>query len=203
MSYDILKDGRERCQDCSATSVGTVKEFRTLYKRILNDMEAYYGININVPITVRMVNTRELQRILKRKFKATPQYDGRCVGVAIKSASGYTLVVENGSPKLNAMETISHELTHIWQYMNWDKAVLSQYKREAELLLYEGMAEWASIQYMILVGEEEYAKRQEKLTLTRQDEYGIGFALYLKQYPLTWGQRITKDTPFKLPRKPL
>lgn len=203
MKYETLNDGRERCQDCSATAISTVEQFRDLYKKIINDMESYYGISINVPVKVEMVNARKLARIVKQKFTVTSGYDGRCVGVAIKSGSGYTLVIENGAPKGRATETIAHELTHIWQYTQWDNKVLNQYPKKMKLLLYEGMAEWASIQYLMLIGEVELAKREEICTLQRKDEYGYGLQLYLKKYPFSKGQHISKDTPFNHPQKPL
>ncbi|MBP3468892.1 MAG: hypothetical protein J6K26_05180 [Lachnospiraceae bacterium] len=56
--------------------------------------------------------------------------DGRTLGFAQKDASGYSLYIENGSPRLAAMATIAHELTHIWQYQNWDdKAIIAAYVR--------------------------------------------------------------------------
>jgi hypothetical protein len=36
------------------------------------------------------------------------------LGVAIKDRSGYTLLVENGSPRMASILTMAHELTHIW-----------------------------------------------------------------------------------------
>ena len=58
------------------------------------------------------------------------------------------------------------------------------------------MAKWAEIQYLMLMNEKSYAKRQEITTILRDDEYGRGFILYAKKYPLSEGSNVTK-TPFK------
>ncbi len=51
------------------------------------------------------------------------------------------------------------------------------------LEVYEGMAKWAEIQYLMLMNEKSYAKRQEITTRMRDDEYGRGFIIYTEKYP--------------------
>ena len=71
------------------------------------------------------------------------------------------------------------------------------------LLIYEGMAKWAEIQYLYLIGETNAAKREEYITRNRQDEYGVGFRLYEDQYPLSREAMACDDTPFLPDRYPL
>ena len=40
------------------------------------------------------------------------------------------------------------------------------------------------------------AKREESITRSRQDEYGIGFCLYEEHYPLTREVMTCEETPF-------
>ena len=97
-----------------------------------------------------------------------------------------------------------HEMTHIWQYLNWDdKQIASIYGMNdascsgiARDIVYEGMAMWASIQYLYQIGETFYAMQQETLAETRQDVYGIGFRLYQEQYPLVKDSSLLKYSPF-------
>lgn len=195
--YTMLKDGRERCNRCSMTAVKKVDDFRALYKTVLRNMEAFYGIKLNVAVRVRTTNAKKIAKHVGVRFVATPGFDGRVLGFAKKDKSGYSLYIENGSPKLAAAATIAHELTHIWQYLNWDDAELTKkYGKKRMLEVYEGMAKWAEIQYLMLLNEKAYAKRQEITTRLRDDEYGRGFLAYVEKYPLTDGSKVGQ-TPFK------
>lgn len=202
--YEILEDGRERCMNCSFTAVKTEKEFVEIYEDVLDSMQSYFGIRINVPITVKMVNARRLHKALGKTFVPTGKADGRILGVAISDRSGYSLLLENGAPRISSMMTIAHELTHIWQYMNWDrKAISRKYGRNNETLIYEGMAKWVEIQYTYLINEAVSAKREEIITRLREDEYGKGFRIYESQYPLTEGTVLKRETPFMHKEDPI
>lgn len=195
--YELLKDGRERCNRCSMTAIKKVDDFKTLYKNVLRNMEAFYGIKLNVAVKVRTTNAKRIAKHVGMEFVATPGFDGRVLGFAKKDKTGYSLYIENGSPKLAATATIAHELTHIWQYVNWnDNELAEKYGKQNMLEVYEGMAKWAEIQYLMLMNEKAYAKRQEITTILRNDEYGRGFILYAKKYPLTEDSNVIK-TPFK------
>lgn len=195
--YEVLKDGRERCNRCSMTAVKTVEEFRELYRTVVRNMETFYGIKLNVAVKVRMTNAKQIAKHTGVKFTPTPGFDGRVLGFARRDKTGYSLYMENGAPKLAATATIAHELTHIWQYLNWnDKELIKLYGKENMLEVYEGMAKWAEIQYLMLLNETAYAKRQEITTRLRDDEYGRGFILYAEKYPLTCGTSVAR-TPFK------
>ncbi len=197
--YDVLNDGRERCTICGQSIVKTEEEFVRLYKIVLENLSSFYGIRIQVPIRVRMVNSKTLHRKLGEAFVPTNGFDGRVLGVAIrdKREDSYTIYLENGSPRMMSVMTMAHELTHIWQYVNWDdKKLVERYGANLRLEIYEGMAKWVEIQYAALIGEAATAKREELITIHRDDEYGRGFIRYLQQYPLSYhGQPA--DTPFK------
>lgn len=196
--YDVLKDGRERCNHCSATALRTGEEFKEVYKIVLRNMEIFYGIKINAAIKVRMTDAKTIAKHFGEDFVPTPGADGRTLGFAKKDASGYSIYIENGSPRLAAMATLAHELTHIWQYQNWDeKAVISAYGAENRLEVYEGMAKWVEIQYLLYLNEIAYGKREQIRTMLRKDEYGRGFIQYLKKYSLSYEQE-KKRTPFQV-----
>ncbi len=202
--YEVLSDGRERCMTCGRSSVKTAQEFDKLYRSIARNMEAFYGARIQAPVKVKMVNSKQLHKRLGHTFVPTGKYDGRILGVAIKDREGYSILVENGAPRMSSIMTIAHELTHIWQYLHWNgKAITKKYGPEQELEVYEGMAKWAEIQYAYLLGEPAAAKREEISARMREDEYGRGFRAYVAKYPLSTGTHLEYATPFDKPDEPL
>lgn len=204
VEYETLADGRDRCLRCGKTAIKTGDEFRKIFEDVKRNMESFFGIKMNVGIKVEMVNSKTLHKRLGKAFIPTPKSDGRVLGVAINDKQGYTLLVENGSPRMASMLTMAHELTHIWQYVNWnDKAIRKKYGRKLNLQIYEGMAKWVEIQYAYLINEPATAKREEIITFYREDEYGYGFMRYRANYPFSVGTVITKATPFMNVETPL
>lgn len=197
VEYDIISDGRERCNECSRTVLNTLDEFNDAFVEVRRNMEAMFGIRILASIDVKTMDARKLARKLRIKFSPTPGFDGRVLGVAINEHGTYRLYVENQSPYLNAVATIAHELTHIWQYVNWNrKAIRKKYGKKLELCIYEGMAKWVEIQYLYFINEPDRAYRELCATLMRDDEYGNGLKLYLSEYDLSKGVNIDIKTPF-------
>lgn len=195
--YEVLSDGRERCMSCGNSAVKTVEEFSRIFNDVLRNMEAFFGIKINTGIRVEMTTAKKIAKETGTTFVSTDGFDSRAVGVAIHDSAGYRLLIENGTPRISAMVTIAHELTHIWQYLNWNRSeIINKYGAANEKLIYEGMAMWVEIQYAMLINEKAFAKRDEIITSTRDDEYGRGFLLYLSQYPFSQGSYIDKPTPF-------
>lgn len=204
VEYETLADGRDRCLSCGRTAIRTADEFRKIFEDVKRNMESFFGIRINAGIRVETVNSKTLHKRLGKAFVPTPKSDGRVLGVAINDKNGYTLLVENGSPRMASMLTMAHELTHIWQYLNWsDKAIRKKYGKKMSLEIYEGMAKWVEIQYAYLINEPITAKREEIITSHRDDEYGHGFLRYRANYPFSTGTVITKRTPFMNAETPL
>lgn len=204
VEFETLSDGRDRCLSCGKTAIKTGAEFRKIFEDVKRNLESFFGIRIDVGVKVEMVNSRTLHKRLGKAFIPTPKSDGRVLGVAISDKNGYTLLVENGSPRMASMLTMAHELTHIWQYINWnDKAIRKKYGRKMRLEIYEGMAKWVEIQYAYLINEPATAKREEIITSYRNDEYGRGFLRYRANYPFSLGTVITKATPFMNVETPL
>lgn len=197
VEYETLSDGRDRCIACGRTAIKTAEEFRRIFEDVKRNMESFFGIKINVGVRVEMVNSRSLHKRLGQTFIPTPKSDPRILGVAVNDKNGYSLYIENGAPRMASMLTMVHELTHIWQYINWDdKAIVQKYGKKMRLEIYEGMAKWVEIQYAYLINEQTTAKREEIITSYRDDEYGRGFLRYHANYPFSTGTVMTKPTPF-------
>ena len=204
VSYEQLNDGRIRCNDCSASAITTLADFKELFYRCLGLMEDFFDIRFRVPIGVKTTDAREVTKCAGAVFRPSKDVAARVLGFAQKKNGKYNLVIENGSPRRAAIDTTVHELTHIWQYLNWnDNDVLRIYKmgnractQRARAIVYEGMAMWTSIQYLYQIGETFYAAEQEALAESRQDVYGVGFRLYRERYPFVKDSSILKYTPF-------
>lgn len=204
VEYETLADGRDRCMICGRTAIKTEEEFKKIFQDVKRNMESFFGIRFDADIRIEMVNSQTLHKRLGKAFIPTPAADGRVLGVAISDRNGYTLLVENGSPRMASMLTMAHELTHIWQYINWDdKKIRRKYGNHLRLQIYEGMAKWVEIQYAYLINEPAVAKREEIITSYRQDEYGFGFLRYRANYPFSTGTVITRPTPFMNLEDPL
>lgn len=199
-----LPDGRMRCTTCSNTVVKTKAEVEALCKRVITNMDSFFGATIDVPVSIEVVDERKLKKKIGVPLGTRDSQSVLILGVAINKKKKYSIILENGAPRISLIATFAHELTHIWQYTHWDnKKDFKKCPASKRLLIYEGMAKWAEIQYLYLIGETNVAKREEYITRNRQDEYGIGFCLYEDQYPLSREAMSCEDTPFISDRYPL
>ena len=58
------------------------------------------------------------------------------------------------------------------------------------------MAVWASVQLLYAIGETDFAREQEMIYASRQDEYGDGFRLYREKYGFVTNGDAPANTPF-------
>ena len=101
------------------------------------------------------------------------------------------------SPRTAAITTIAHELTHVWQYGNWAEGTLATRYGAANLpAVYEGMASWVEIQYLLFVRDFDRAQREEYYLRNRDDIYGDGFRNFVEKYPLRMDGETQIDSPF-------
>lgn len=198
--YDILKDGRERCPACSSEAVKSRRQFKKVYAETLEEMQQIFDIKIECPVKVRMVNARKVNDIPGEKWEPTPRFDGRVLGYAQRSRDGYKLLVENGAPLWKMKSTLVHELTHIWQYINWEEAEMKKHFQNSDErdLNMEGMAVWTEVQYLISMGEKERAIRYKRNRDADPSVYGVGMKRFLSKYPIKEVSALKdKKTPFK------
>lgn len=204
VSYEKLNDGRVRCNDCTSSAITTAEEFQELFHLCLSMMENFYDIRFRVPMRVKMTDAKTVARGFGRVFVPTTGVTPRVLGYAQRKNGSYSILIENGSPRLASIDTIVHEMTHIWQYTNWnDHEINSIYGMpekpctgRANDIVYEGMAMWASIQYLYLIGETYFAAQQEADAESRADAYGLGFRLYRERYPFVKDSGMVKYSPF-------
>ena len=204
VDYYKLKDGRVRCGLCSRSLVKSEEQLRDIYDRIKTNMELFFEINLRDDVSVHFIDEKKLK---KKAGLSIGEWDDKSIlilGLAVceKKNDSLSVYVENSSPRISVIATFAHELTHIWQYTNWDEEKGKKKKRHSKdaqkerLEKYEGMAKWVEIQYLYLIGETKAAAREEKYTLMRMDEYGLGFRKYLTEYPLVKEAMTKVRTPF-------
>ena len=198
-----LPDGRIRCTSCNNTVVKTKSEMEALCQRVVANMESFFGATIDVPVSIEIMESRKLKRRLGHPIGVADNESILILGVAINKKKKYSIILENGAPRISLIATFAHELTHIWQYTHWDnKKNFKKCSKSKRLLIYEGMAKWAEIQYLYLIGETAVARREEYRTRKRLDEYGIGFRLYEDRYPVSREAMSCEETPFTPDRYP-
>jgi len=199
-----LPDGRVRCTTCSNTIIKTKAEIEELFERVIDNLETFFGATIDVPISIEVTDERKLKKKVGVPLGTKDDQSILILGVAISKKKKYSIILENGAPRISLIATFAHELTHIWQYTHWDNnKKFKDCPKDKRLLIYEGMAKWAEIQYLYLVGETAVAKREEYITRNREDEYGVGFCMYEDVYPLSRETMTCEETPFTPDKYPI
>lgn len=195
--YERINDGRVRCQDCASTAIESYEEFKKILDEVLHLMECFFKFELNIPITIKVTDAKTVARGAGSVFRPSNKKTARVLGYARRRGNVYEMVVENGCPRNAFIDTMVHELTHIWQYINWkEREIISLYGKENEDYVYEGMAVWTSVQYLYQIGEKSFARLQEMIARQRGDTYGVGFNLYESKYPLEKSRALLVYTPF-------
>ncbi len=165
-----LPDGRERCQTCTGQAVDTVKGLKKVYKEARAFLTGRFDLKLTRDIDIRFANPQEIAAAHGGTFLPTADFDERAIGLAIQDGPGhYAILIENGQPYHLMLETVAHELTHIWQFDHLD---VQRMHAEHGLLLIEGHALWAGLQCLEAKGiAKEHIARQ----VARNDVYGAGY----------------------------
>jgi hypothetical protein len=199
-----MRDGRMRCTTCSNTVLKTKAEVEQICRRVLDNLNNFFGASIDVPIAIEVTEERKLKKKIGVPLGTRDGQSILVLGVAVNKKGKYSIILENGAPRISVIATLAHELTHIWQYTHWDnRKNFPECPKNKRLLIYEGMAKWVEIQYLYLIGETNVAKREEFITRNRQDEYGLGFLMYEDQYPLSREAMSSDSTPFTTDSYPI
>ena len=197
VSYEKINDGRIRCNECSASAIDSVDEFRELFYQLMEMMQSFYDIRMRVPVSIVVTDIETIRNGKKHLFKESRNSQYIKVGYAKRTKDMYSIEIESGCPRLVAIETIIHELTHIWQKTNWsDSRINSRYGLGNRNMIYEGMANWTAIQFLYMIGEAYYATKREQYLLQRQDSEGEGFRNYCLRYPFVKDSSYVVRSPF-------
>ena len=143
----LLKDGRLRCEDCSAQAVDTVEEARQVYEECRSFLQQEFKAPIRPDVHVKMVSSDEMKQASGALFD--PSGPSTVIGLAIlKEDRTIEVLIEEGNLRIPLYQTMLHELTHVWQYDNLD----IRYLTTEEL---EGMTTWVELYFLDFIGHEE------------------------------------------------
>ena len=170
IDFDQLADGRNRCLRCSKDAIKgeNLPEVQELLHTVLDNMRKRYGFEYRESIAVKIVSADVLAQSVGYVFVPGDGVDPRAVGVAIQSESGFTILIENGSPRASFIMTASHELTHIWQYEN----AINLNDSHTELV--EGQATLIELDYARSFGYRKAAEGLERSRANAKDLYYRG-----------------------------
>ena len=196
--FDVTKDGCQRCKECKKTGINSLITFNKIYYEVRNKINKLFDIKINVPIKVRTANAKQMAELRGKQFIPTNSFDKRSPAFATSSSKGYYMYFEKGFQKIDVIASIVHELTHIWQFVNWNWTDLkNEYGEDDYKIVAEGMAVWATIQYLTFIKEHERAKKEENYILKLDDEYGWGYKNYINVFSIVDNPNNLVDSPFK------
>jgi hypothetical protein len=186
--FERMEDGRERCTQCKASAVDSVREL----KQVFEEARQFFARELRHPlrrgIQVRFASSQEVQEAAGQRFLPSAEFDDRVIGVARRTGTDFEILIEKGHPRHRTLGTIVHELTHIWQFRHLDYQRL---KAEHDLLLIEGHAQWAELNCLERKGLAPEYREQEA---NRGDVYGHGHRMVLE-----WQSRFSDlGNPFDI-----
>lgn len=161
-------DGRHICNICRGQAVTSVREAQKLMEEVAGHMRAY-GLNIDTDLVrLHMVGLTQMQ-----------QWSGK----AAHNLTGYTDYVETwrafskdrqvdvyvlyGMPRMDVINTLAHELTHVWQFVHG--------KLRNDRAFSEGSCNYAAYLVLERYDDREAAYLQNNMLEDRDAVYGDGF----------------------------
>lgn len=172
------RDGREMCGNCHDHIKSQAEEIETILTRIRNRMIDSYHIKLSSDIHVKFQSKDAIERA------AGKVNGGRIMG--FYNHDNKQLWIERKGPEVSMQSTMSHELTHAWQFAELDMIklgkALRKYSRQKKKLLLEGHAVYVQIEVMEIIGEPHFAQRLKEEYLLREDAYGKGYRLFDEYY---------------------
>lgn len=170
-----LSDGRILCTYCNETAVLTKEQANTLYQQMKMMVERLYGLSLNVPTGLALVDRNQLARVIQRQEEAKlpqgearPELDpSRTLGLYVRNGMRRGIYIQAGLPRLLFLQVAAHEFAHAWQGENCPLLRNPVY--------HEGFAEWVAYQ---VIGEYGYIRGQKRM-LKRDDVYGKGLNLFI------------------------
>lgn len=177
----IIKDGRERCPDCSNQQPWD--KFEDIETNIIMHVDKFFAsVNQKKP-TKKLEGYVTYTDVFNNNFQPSQYMDSRALGLAtfMRNQNGkeeYKIYVENGMPNQHSILTTIHEWVHIWQYQHLD---LNKMQDDYDKLLIEGHTTWCEVYYASKVAKWKHESpmywENFYAPLSRKDEYGDGYRL--------------------------
>lgn len=165
----LLSDKRVSCGYCHTTAVYNPNEATALYEEMKNLIKQNFGLQLNIPTGLALVDRKQLANIILKQSQAQPNRHGvedldpeKTLGVYTRRGMKRGIYIQTGLPRTILLQIAAHEFAHAWQGENCP--VLR------EELVHEGFAEWVAYKVLGLYG---YKQQQSQMT-QRNDIYGKG-----------------------------
>ena len=84
-----LPDGRMRCNTCSNTVVKSKAEVEALCKRVIENMDSFFGARIDVPVSIEVTDERKLKKKLGIPLDIRDSQSMLILGVAVNKKQKY------------------------------------------------------------------------------------------------------------------
>lgn len=161
-----LSDGRLSCDRCHSTAIYTLAEVVEVYKEVMRVVEKCFGLRLNIPTGLLLVDRNQLSQILLQQDLDEELDPTTTLGVYVRKGMKRGIYIQSGLPENLIIRVTAHEYAHAWQGENCPLL--------DDPLLREGFAEWVA--YRVL----EYYRldRQLDLMLKRCTRKGSSGDLY-------------------------
>jgi hypothetical protein len=161
-----LSDGRLSCVRCHSSAIYTASEVLSVYKEVMRVVEHCFGLRLNIPTGIMLVDRNQLSQILLQQELDEELDPTSTLGVYVRKGMKRGIYIQSGLPVNLVIRVTAHEYAHAWQGENCPLL--------DDPLLREGFAEWVA--YRVL--EYYRLETQRQLMLNRCNREGSSGDLY-------------------------
>lgn len=164
-TYFHLDDERIMCPDCHSHVASSRDEIKKILTVAISTLETKYLIKLPDDIKIKFKSATAIRKHLGI------MEGGRVLG--FYNSKKHEIWIERNGPEACVMSTVLHELTHAWQYANLDFS-----NPKLTLAFIEGHSTYVEIEGMYERKQARYASFLDRITMARDDEYGIGYRFW-------------------------
>ncbi|WP_373232774.1 hypothetical protein [Cohnella sp.] len=151
--------------------VTTIEDLQEIYREVRAVMSVRLKHTAREGLKLSFVPAQALHSLSGVPVVPATEQPIRMCGQTVRGDQGSMHVyMANATTRVDAIATLAHELTHIWQYDHLQMDVIPSEKLE-------GHAMWVEISVLESLGYSEEAERIREGLLDRSDIYGKGFRL--------------------------
>jgi hypothetical protein len=151
------------CPACTTTQIHTVTQATEIAMKVQRWLT--WNLKMNFPVTIRWSFTNDLTQEAQVPLSG----QSREMGIFVRSADQYKVCILKGLPRELLIETIAHELAHVWTAENAPP--------QQTLFLKEGFAQWVAAKVLT-----HFQCHQSLQVLThREDLYGQAYRFFKKK----------------------
>lgn len=110
LSYDFDGDAEKDALYIIEDSELDLGLLDSVIRNLPRMLEILFGMKLHAPVQVRVADAEEIAKRSSAVFKPGTKQTSRVTGFAQKKNGMYQIVIENGSPRLAAIETMVSEL---------------------------------------------------------------------------------------------